>query len=573
MSVAEASWQPCGRLVASTPWDKVPSGLISDGKGGMIVVWTAQTGDTLQQTEVRAQRLDPSGVPLWTSDPAGSPLCVAGGTQSFPHVIADGAGGAFLSWSDQRSWGQIYALRIGGDGNDVGGWPEEGLRIAPTGGTQFEDDIASDGSGGVYIVWSDGRNSSSVGADIYVQRLTGDGKAANGWPSGGVPICSAPANQEQPTLVADGTGGVIVCWRDHRNEPTDYFLGYGDIYAQHVLPDGRIATGWPVDGLPVCLAPFGQDLPVIVEDGVGGAIIVWRDFRTYTGSNVYAERVSRAGLLLWGNGSGVAVGAVPGFQWYPNAVTDGSHGAYVGWEGGNPGSPSGVYLAHVGEGGKPFFGWAQGGRYMEGSGLVNPESAVLTSDGAGGVWVAWTQAPAALTQNYTIYLSRYSATGTAPRSWRSNPLGVCSDLGWRFISGPISASHGGTILGDGNGGVYVAWADRREGDHFDVFAQRVGATGRIVPDPQSPPRILSARPNPAQTETHLTVLMPSTGSARLEMYDVSGRLRAAHVISGLAGSSTEVSVSLVGLPSGLYLVRMVDANGVLLSSRKVLHLR
>ena len=37
------------------------------------------------------------------------------------------------------------------------------------------------------------------------------------WNPGGVPVCTAPSSQYNPTSVSDGAGGTIIAWMDYRS--------------------------------------------------------------------------------------------------------------------------------------------------------------------------------------------------------------------------------------------------------------------------------------------------------------------------------------------------------------------
>ena len=88
------------------------------------------------------------------------------------------------------------------------------------------------------------------------------------WTQDGVAVCTAAGNQQNPRIVEDGVGGVIIIWQDRRGISED-------IYAQRLLAGGTVAPGWPAKGLGVCTAAFGQTEPQLVSDGAGGAIVAW----------------------------------------------------------------------------------------------------------------------------------------------------------------------------------------------------------------------------------------------------------------------------------------------------------
>src|SRR5262245_56277409 len=102
--------------------------------------------------------------------------------------------------------------------------------------------------------------------DIYAQRILPGGRVHPSWPTNRRPLCTAIVNQVSPMLVGDGTGGAIVTWADSR--AASY-----DIYAQHVQANGTVDPAWPVNGRALCTAANNQSFPTIVSDGAGGAIV------------------------------------------------------------------------------------------------------------------------------------------------------------------------------------------------------------------------------------------------------------------------------------------------------------
>ena len=381
-------WQPNGTRLTSSPLAEMAPSLVPDGAGGAIAVWITYAEDG--RTELRAQRLDVTGKSLWGSESVGVPICTAEGTRFHPSVIPDGSGGVFLGWFDQRIWAQAYVHHIAADGSPAHGWPVNGLRVAPSGGTQFEVSIAADGAGGIYACWRDQRSAQSI--DVRLQRLTATGEIAVGWPVGGLKVTRIEGHQEQPTMTPDGTGGVIISWLDWRDE-WDGCIGSpfgcgGDIYAQRILADGKVCPEWPRDGVPVCVATGRQDMPVILSDGNNGAILGWRDFRTGpegANADVYAEHVTATGRVAWGSGSGIPIAALAGSQWYPLAVSDGNAGAFFLWEDRRPDAESLFYLNHVDPGGSV---WTNGGLPVRGGDIDVYSSAILGADQRGGAYVA-----------------------------------------------------------------------------------------------------------------------------------------------------------------------------------------
>jgi hypothetical protein len=300
---------------------------------GAIVAWQDYRSGT--NYNIYAQRVTPDIWPV----PNGVPLCIAMGDQTNPMVVSDGAGGAIVTWMDWRGGGfsDIYARRVTAAGTPL--WDANGVRICGAVDQQQYPMIASDGAGGAIIAWADFRNG--LKNDVYAQRVNAKGVVQ--WAPDGVPL-TAGANVWETKIVSDGAGGAIVAWIDYRGGPA------ADIYAQHVLASGIVDARWPANGAALCTAAGQQDFLAIVSDGTGGAILAWEDHR---GANwdIYAGRVSPAGAVPWAM-NGVALCSDATDQLYPRIVTDGVGGAIVTWDDGR----TDVYARRVSAAGVPQWG-------------------------------------------------------------------------------------------------------------------------------------------------------------------------------------------------------------------------
>jgi hypothetical protein len=314
---------------------------LADGAGGAIIAWEDARVPG-GQWDVYAQRIDANGILQWVPV-MGVPISVVGGNlQLMPMLVGDGLGGAIITWYDFRNGANddIYAQRVNPAG--IVQWIANGVQIcgAPAvGGRQTQPTIAIDGAGGAIITWYDQRNGNW---DIFAQRVNGVGAVQ--WPIGDVPISTAPNDQEYPKIVSDGAGGAIIAW--HGSNGID-----NDVYAQRVNAFG--APQWPpfVRGVTVCAFPgSAQELPKIVSDGAGGAIIAWNDFRNLANWDLYAQRLDAAGNLRWADPSGTPISTAAGnqtwqFQFLP-MIPDGNGGAIITWTD-SRGGPSDIYVQNV----------------------------------------------------------------------------------------------------------------------------------------------------------------------------------------------------------------------------------
>ncbi|HEU4929734.1 MAG TPA: hypothetical protein VFU38_07875, partial [Candidatus Krumholzibacteria bacterium] len=247
----------------------------------------------------------------------GIPIRLTNGQGSGPQCASDGTGGAIVCWTDNRlGTYDIFAQRVDGFGNTI--WTTNGVLVCNAAGDQTNPTLIADGFGGVIIAWNDSRNMSD--ADVYVQRLNANGSAL--WTANGVGLCTLPQQQTLPSLLADGSGGAIVAWQDARNG-ANY-----DVYARRI--NGAGTPQWTVNGNPICVFAGNQTRVGIVTDGAGGAIISWGDFRLAT-SDIFAQRVNSAGAVQW-TVNGLVVSDSPANQVSPQIVSDGVGGAVIVWQ-------------------------------------------------------------------------------------------------------------------------------------------------------------------------------------------------------------------------------------------------
>lgn len=246
--------------------------------------------------------------------------------------------------------------------------------------------------------------------DIYGQRYSADGQAV--WSVGGIPICTAAYDQQFPTAVSDGAGGAIVVWQDGR-------LGDDgvDLYAQRVTSSGLLL--WATDGVPVCTHVEGVSDPpaafsqAACADGSGGAIVAWRDTRTDVvlgNTEIYAQRIGSSGSA----------------QWTFNGVKVLGFGVQNAWP---------------------------------------TRSPVIAPDGSGGAFIVWQDGRSTAASGNDLYAQRVTSSGVA--AWTANGVVVCNasgDQGYHDIAALPEAEFA------------LVWEDKRSGN-YDIYAQRFSSSG------------------------------------------------------------------------------------------------
>ena len=454
---AAAAW-PAGSVVnvplCTASGNQSGSVSVPDGVGGAIVAWwDVRNGNA----DIYAQRISAAGLVQWQPD--GIAVCTAAGGQTDPTIVADGAGGAVVTWADYRT-GQadIYAQRISPGGGLM--WATDGVAVCTNASDQYNVVTTADGAGGVVVGWYD---FSSGSGDLYAQKISAAGTVQ--WAAGGVVIAAAASNQQSPTIASDGAGGAIIAWQDYRASAFDC-----SIYAQRVSSAGT--TQWAANGVVVCAAAGGQYPPVIVADGAGGAVIAWADNRAgWPITDMYAQKVSSGGGVQWAV-NGVALCTAAGQQIYPAIAPDGAGGAIVAWSDVRNGNYD-VYAQRIAAAG--LVQWTANGAALC-TAAGNQGDVRIAADGAGGVVATWTD-PRTGSFN-DIYAQKISAAGVL--QWPVDGGAICTATGDQVGPGVVANSAGDVI---------VTWNDNRNGNP-DIYAQGVASNGASL---FTSPRITSIR--------------------------------------------------------------------------------
>ena len=361
--------------------------MTSDGQNGTILVWQDRRSGS--EDKLFVQRISSSGNSLWQS--GGLPMSLTAGFQYYPQILSDGTGGAFIVWQDNR-YGvdyDIFMQRVSAGG--VALWTPNGVLVCNAAGHQYNPQLISDGLGGVIVVWQDKRDGNY---DIYAQRISSLGQAQ--WTTNGQPVCKAAGDQLEPKLTGDGQNGAIVGWIDYRAG-----TGYSDIYAQRILGTGQQA--WTSDGVLICGATNTQWNVQVVPDGIGSAIIVWQDRRLGTYDNIYAQRVDNVGQTRWAE-NGIALAPAFGIQYYPQAASDGAGGAIVAWQDNRRGADYDIYSQRVTRDGGLLWGPAGNPVCTAPGHQYNPQISVQGSSAV----IAWQDKRGA---DFDIYAQRLSLSG------------------------------------------------------------------------------------------------------------------------------------------------------------------
>ena len=288
--------------------------MVPDGTNGFFLLWmdARSTGGSV----VYGQRVNGSGVPQWVSTGValtGTGTSINRVIRNGLHAVADGTGGAIACWEQHNvdRFGTetpitARAQRTDGIGTRV--WGTSGITLSSGTGGQGNPDLAADGSGGAIITWDEARSGLM---HVYAQRVNSAGLPL--WSTNGN---SVEVNAMDPSVISDGSGGVIVAFTSTAN----------DIWAHRMDANG--GHPWSISKL-VCNASGTQNYPVLVTDAAGGAVIAWNDLRSGI-VNLYAQRLNAAGNPQW-TANGVNVAYTPSAYGPASMVSNTIGGAALAW--------------------------------------------------------------------------------------------------------------------------------------------------------------------------------------------------------------------------------------------------
>jgi len=229
--------------------------------------------------------------------------------------IASSGNEFLLTWTSTMTGDTtVWAKRVDGEGVVIDTTP---IPLCREGHDGKEATVAF-GSGSYLVAW---RRAAEGLADIVGARILSDGTVIDRDP---FVICVEPGAQMMPRI-AFSRGLHYVTWQDSRN-------GYNDVYAARVTPSGLVLDP---QGIPVCTADSGQEVPAIACAGDSGGMVAWLDLRVrQNGPVIHAVRVDSLGRPTGPEiqpGGGLNLTRTYAKQNYPAVAFDGQNYLVV-WE-------------------------------------------------------------------------------------------------------------------------------------------------------------------------------------------------------------------------------------------------
>ena len=441
-SIGAVLWGSAGLTVCNAAGGQYSPQLTSDGAGGAIITWYDYRSGAGE--DIYAQRVDKDGQLVWQNN--GTPVCVLPGTQWYPQIAGDGAGGAIIVWTDGRvssSDNNIYGQHLSAGGKPL--WDKDGISICSAPQNQEKPVIIASDNGSAIVAWQDSRAGN---VDIYAQKVDGNGKSL--WDKDGVPVVVAPYSQEDPQLADDGNGGAVIVWTDNREEDSA-------IYAQKISADGKVQ--WEDSGRQLAKAPGKQENAKVVKLQGPYWLVFWDDARKGL-PLIYGQKINSAGIVLWpANGLPIASGTKT--QEKPSVALASEDQVIVVWQDRRNGEYD-LYGQKISADG--IQSWADEGKvFCDTPGAVIHQNVCLIDNGQDSVLLAFEDARSGY---LNIYLQKLSLDGTL--LWGNNAVPVAK----------VRADQTNPqMISDGAGGAILSWEDHRDPNFTQIFAQRISAQG------------------------------------------------------------------------------------------------
>jgi hypothetical protein len=259
---------------------------------------------------------------------------------------------------------------------------------------------------------------------------------------------AAAGSQGNPAIAFDGENFLLV-WQDTRD------AYYSDIYGARVTPAGALLDP---TGFSIAVAQKQQELPAVAcAESV--FLVVWEDRRNGFYQDIYAARVTLAGVVL--DTAGIVVSTAEDYQLHPAVAWDGSSFLVV-WGDCRTGSYD-VYGARITTAGMML----DSAGFVISSAVRYQQTPALAFDGSNYL-VAWVDTRSGT--NADVYGTRVTPAGQV---LDTEGIPVCSSAGLQ---------HDPSVSFDGTN-CLVVWDDSRNGNDDDIYGARVTPSGSVL-DPE-----------------------------------------------------------------------------------------
>ncbi len=479
-----AALDPYGLVISQAPDTQAVPHAAVYGTGPYFVVWADNRSPAFSY-DIYAARVSTSGSVL---DPDGVRVTQGAAAQLDPQV-ACGSSNCAVTWRDAGTNYDIYAATL----SSAGQVQRADVQVSSSTATEVEPVITSNGSD-YLVAWTRyaGTDRNVVGAILAADATptvteiaiaTGGKAPAVAHLAGGTSYLavwqstSVDADIRARMIGADGRPGTqreIATGTDYQAAPGIAAKGSEYLVVWQAAPTGSgdyNIIGQRVDsaGVPlgsevgVTLASGAQLTPVAAASSspAAGYLVAWRDNRKTTNGEVYAARVSAAGLVQDPNG--IPIFTVTNEQRFPDVAWNGSSWLAV-WQDSRNANSWDIYGVGISAAGEVLQPYGIVVSDVGGDQLSPAVAAVGTS-----YLVAWEDRRSGVNGISDIHGARVSGEF------------LVADEGANSIRVSEAASTQGAVDVAGNGTDWlVVWEDTRNAVEPDIYGAQVTQAGGVA---------------------------------------------------------------------------------------------
>ncbi|MDZ7269093.1 MAG: hypothetical protein ONB48_15290 [candidate division KSB1 bacterium] len=275
------SFPETGIPLASGEFDQSTPFFLTYGGEGTAIVLFYDTRFLASKFVARTlvQRVDTTGTLLWGTS-AIRPT-QSDSSQTPTALLADGNGGAFVFWAEDRNGDgaqEMFGNRITADGQLL--WEQDGRKFADYAYNYIRTQVATDSAGGLFIAYTQI-------SGIVIHHIDGKGQF----------VWSAPIPMSigiWGALASDNSGGFF--WVAH--EQIAYRPPKGPIYRTRAFRYNHAGVSlWPVEGIAITDSAYQQTFtPEVIVNDRQDVAIVYRTLSTPY-DNVHVQRITFNGEL------------------------------------------------------------------------------------------------------------------------------------------------------------------------------------------------------------------------------------------------------------------------------------
>jgi hypothetical protein len=250
---AHADWGADGRTLSSSEYDlrRGSPSAVSTQHGDAVVAWSGVSGAS---EDIFATRVTRAGRMPWQRDRV---VCAAAAAQADVHIVVEPLDEVLIAWRDARPVAGVFAQRLDRLGRAM--LATDGVPVCAGAGDRTSLVMCNDGAGGAFLAWTD----RALEWSVLGTRIDRRGRPADGWPAEATPFChrnDAPVSAAEFTeavslgLEPVGRRAAMLCWQDYRIPPTVPSAGFAE--ASFVMRLGRSGPG-------AAAAPFPSASPAV----------------------------------------------------------------------------------------------------------------------------------------------------------------------------------------------------------------------------------------------------------------------------------------------------------------------